>query len=422
MEETHFTVAYSPVPDETAGGGIGGVLATVHEITGKVIGERRIVILRDLGARAAEAKTAGEACITAAETLRNHIKDIPFALLYLTETDSQQAHLAAASGVEKGTGMSPLVLELNASDGRYAAWPVAVARRTEQIQVVENLSSIFENVPSGSWTDPPHTAVVLPIRSNIEHQLSGFLIAGLSPRLKLDDPYKDFLELATSQIATAITNARTYEEERKRSEALAEIDRAKTAFFSNVSHEFRTPLTLMLDPLEDLLAKSGDLPPEDREQLVVAHRNSLRLLKLVNSLLDFSRIEAGRVNASNTASDLSALTADLASNFRSAMETAGLELIVDCEPLPEPVYVDREMWEKIVLNLLSNAFKYTFEGRITVRLCAQDRLVMLSIEDTGTGSRSTNCRTFSNASTEWRVSAAERRRALELVLRWYRSL
>ena len=217
------------------------------------------------------------------------------------------------------------------------------------------------------------------------HHFSGLLVAGLSSRLKLDESYRDFLDLLSSQIATAIATAQAYEEERKRAEALAEIDRAKTAFFSNVSHEFRTPLTLMLGPLESLLAADAALAPEYRDEVATAHRNSLRLLKLVNSLLDFSRIEAGRVKASFAPTDLPSLTADLASNFRSAMDAAGLELVVDCRPLPQPVYIDRDMWEKIVLNLLSNAFKFTFEGRVTVRLeCDGDR-ALLTVSDTGTG-------------------------------------
>src|SRR6185369_10359739 len=137
-----------------------------------------------------------------------------------------------------------------------------------------------------------------------------------------------------------------------------------TAFFSNVSHEFRTPLTLMLGPLEEVLARPGDDGASCRELVDVAHRNGLRLLRLVNTLLDFSRIEAGRVQASYRPSDLSALTSDLASSFRSTIEKAGLRFTVSCTPLPHLVYVDREMWEKIVLNLISNAFKYTFEGEI----------------------------------------------------------
>src|SRR5262249_43462352 len=160
---------------------------------------------------------------------------------------------------------------------------------------------------------------------------------------------------------------RAEEEERRRAEALAEIDRAKTVFFSNISYEFRTPLTLMLGPLEDTLADDR-LPPQAHDRLEVARRNSLRLLKLVNTLLDFSRIEAGRIQAVYEPVDLAKFTIDLASVFRSTVERAGLKLVVDCPSLSEPVYVDREMWEKIVLNLLSNAFKFRLEGKISVKL------------------------------------------------------
>jgi signal transduction histidine kinase len=167
---------------------------------------------------------------------------------------------------------------------------------------------------------------------------------------------------------------------------LAELDAAKTAFFSNISHEFRTPLTLMLGPLEDELADSDQsLLSPHRTRLEIAHRNSLRLLKLVNSLLDFARIEAGRTQALFQPTDLAKLTAELASSFHSAVERGGLTLTIDCPALPEPIYVDREMWEKIVLNLLSNAFKHTFEGGLTVHLAPKGQTVELSVQDSGVG-------------------------------------
>ena len=180
-------------------------------------------------------------------------------------------------------------------------------------------------------------------------------------------------------------STQTYEEERRRATALAEIDRAKTLFFSNVSHEFRTPLTLLLGPLEELLADPS-LQVQQRARLTVAHRNSLRLLKLVNSLLDFSRIEAGKERAYFVPLDLASLTTDLASSFRSAMERAGLEFRVECAPLAQPVFVDRDMWEKIVLNLLSNAFKFTLAGRVTLRLRGEPAAAVMELEDTGVGS------------------------------------
>src|SRR5215510_2062766 len=371
VEETHFTVAYSPVPDETVLSGIGGVLATVHEISDKVVGERRVAVLKDLGARSSETKTAEDACAMAAAILAQHPKDLPFALLYLLEADGQRARLAGAAGVPPGTPASPLVIELIEDMGTEGGWPLAEAVRTEAIQVIDDLGARCDPVSPGPWSDPPQTAVIVPIRSHSAHQLAGLLVAGISARLRFDELYRSFFELVTTQIATAIANGRAYEEERKRAEALAELDRAKTAFFSNVSHEFRTPLTLMLGPLEDTLAEDG-LPPSAHDRLEVARRNSLRLLKLVNTLLDFSRIEAGRIQAVYEPVDLAKFTTDLASVFRSTVERAGLELVVDCPPISEPVYVDREMWEKIVLNLLSNAFKFTFEGEIEVRLRIAD--------------------------------------------------
>ena len=388
VEETHFTIAYSPVPDDTVPGGIGGVLATVHEITEKVVSERRVVALRDLGARVGDAKTAEEACAIAAQTLAGHARDVPFVLLYLLDSESTQAHLAGAAGVAMGEDISPAEIDLSESEG--AAWPFAEVKARGSMQLVTSLGERFAAVPPGPWSGPPDTAVVVPIPSNISQVVAGFMVAGLSARLKFDEYYLDFLELVRTQVATAVANARAYESERRRAEALAELDRAKTAFFSNVSHEFRTPLTLLLGPLEDILAgQKGPLPPESREELDVAHRNALRLLRLVNTLLDFSRIEAGRAQASYEPTDLAALTADLASVFRSAIERAGLRLLVDCPPPPKgtEVYVDRDMWEKVVLNLVSNAFKHTFEGEIAVSLRpgADGTALELAVRDTGTG-------------------------------------
>lgn len=380
-EETHFTIAYSPVPDDSIPNGIGGVLATVNEITEQVVGERRIVALRDLGARVGEARTAEEACLIAAETMTGHDRDIPFALLYLIEEDGKHARLAGAAGVPVNEEISPIRVDL---DGAHKeGWPLARVRRTESLEVV-NLRQHFSSIPPGPWSDAPNQAVVIPIPSNKSHEPAGLLVAGVSARLSFDQLYQDFIELVRTQIATAIANARVYEEERRRAEALAEIDRAKTVFFSNVSHEFRTPLTLMIGPLEDMLTRE-DLSSLDRERLELAHRNAMRQLKLVNSLLDFSRIEAKRIQANYEPVDLAAYTADLTSMFRSAIERAGLKLRVDCRPLRGPIYVDREMWEKIILNLLSNAFKFTFEGEIAVSVRQVGEKVELIVRDTGVG-------------------------------------
>jgi signal transduction histidine kinase len=385
MEETHFTIAYSPIKDDSVPSGIGGVLATVHEISQKVVGERRVVVLKDLGARSAEPKSAEEACIIAAETLGRHSKDIPFTLLYLIDEKRTRAYFAAGSGIDADDRKFPRTVVFEQSKTKEA-WPFTAAMESEGIQIVSDLSNRFENVPQGPWTDPPTLAAVVPVRSNIPHQLAGVAVIGISARLQLDEGYRNFLDLVSTQISISIANARAYEEERKRAEALAEIDRAKTTFFSNVSHEFRTPLTLMLGPIQDLLSRSQThLTPTATQHLEMVNRNGARLLRLVNTLLDFSRIEAGRVKAVYLATDLAAFTAELAGVFRSATERAGLRLEVDCHQTKEIAYVDRDMWEKIVLNLISNAFKFTFEGEISTSLTQVGHVAELRIRDTGVG-------------------------------------
>ncbi len=377
-EECYFTFSYSPIRDES--GGVGGVFTPVQETTRQVIGERRLRTLRDLaeGARAANAQTSEEVCRLASQTLSKNLYDIPFAAFYLFSENGKVARLAGSSGVASKT---PLIPELVRLDDSAAYWPFASMLQRGETEVI-TLPEALADVPRGAWPVGPRAVFAVPIAPG--GQRVGFALLAISPRREFDQEYRGFLSLVSGHVTTAIAEARALEDERKRAQALAELDRAKTAFFSNVSHEFRTPLTLMLGPLEEVLG-DGALPAAITELLSVTHRNGLRLQKLVNTLLDFSRIEAGRVQAAYLPTDLSALTADLASTFRSAIEKAGLQLVVECPPLGEPVSVDREMWEKVVLNLLSNAFKYTLEGKIAVRLSARDGLAMLSVEDTGSG-------------------------------------
>ncbi len=384
-DEAHFTVAHSPVPDDTVPSGIGGVLATIHETTEKIISDRRVAVLRDLGARSAAAKTAEEACTIAAEALARYPKDIPFALLYVIDSPQGVAHLAATSGVDDDSPAAVPVVDLRAPVAA-GVWPIQDVVLGQQIILLKDLAARLRTIPPGPWSDPPRSAALIPIRSNTANRLAGVLVAGISPRLRFDEPYRNFFDLLSHQMATALATTRAYEEERKRAELLSEIDRAKTAFFSNVSHEFRTPLTLILGPLEDMLASPDrELTRDQRQQLAVIHRNSLRLLKLVNSVLDFSRIEAGRIEAVFQPADISSVTADLASAFRSAMERAGIRYEINCEPIEEKIFIDRDMWEKIVFNLLSNAFKFTFQGTVSVSVKPVDGSVQLQISDTGVG-------------------------------------
>jgi PAS domain S-box-containing protein len=382
-EETYHTFSYSPLSDDD--GKVAGHLCVVTEETERVIGERRISTLRSLAAELNKTIAESEVCESIVRSLSENQQDLPFSLTYLFSDDGKQACLACQTGIEPGHPVAPACIPVDAQNNH---WPVGEVLKTKSSVTVEMLPERgrFASLPCGFWDIPPSKALLVPITSPGQENPAGVLIAALNPYRQLDAGYRGFIELVAGQIAASIANARAYDEERKRAEALAEIDRAKTVFFSNVSHEFRTPLTLMLGPLQDLLARSQThLSPTAKEQLELANRNGARLLRLVNTLLDFSRIEAGRVHAVYQATDLAAFTAELASVFRSATERAGLRLLVNCNPTSELAYVDRDMWEKIVLNLVSNAFKFTFDGEIEVSLRQVGTTAELRVRDSGVG-------------------------------------
>jgi len=380
LEETYYSFSYSPIRDES--GGVGGLFCPSTDTTAKILSARRLRTLSELASGIRVGAKTETACATIAAELSKNPDDIPFALLYVMNADGTQAILTEAVRLgAEDSRLAPRTVDLN-RDNTSTVWPLSavLAAGTSRRVSVEG----YEALPLGPANQRISEAIILPVASRGEDKHLGLLIAGMNPTRRSDEAYQTFFELVATQVGTTIQNARVVEEEKKRAEMLEQIDRAKTAFFSNVSHEFRTPLTLMIGPLEDALAKES-LLPEEREGLDLAHRNSRRLLKLVNSLLDFSRIEADRAQAVYQPTDVAAFTAELASNFRSASERAGLKLILNCPALPEPLYIDRDMWEKIVLNLLSNAFKFTFEGEIEVSLRQVEKQVELAVRDTGVG-------------------------------------
>lgn len=379
-EETYHTFSYSPLSGDD--GRVMGMLCVVTEETERVIGERRLGLLRALASSLGSAIIESEVLAAIESILNQDQKDLPFSLTYLLN-ENGGARLACVTGIEPGHAAAPGEI---AADKDEPGWPVAEMLARKSMLVVEDLAQRFGSMPRGAWDVPATQAVLIPLQRRGQDAAAGFFVAGLNPFRQFDAECAGFLELIAGQIAAALANAHAYEQERRRAESLAELDRAKTIFFSNVSHEFRTPLTLMLGPLEDILNSPEAEPGEDeRRQIETVHRNGLRLLKLVNTLLDFSRIEAGRIQALYRPVDLSARTAEQASVFRSAMERAGLRYTIDCEALPEPVFVDPDMWEKIVLNLLSNAFKFTLQGSVEVSLQSKGDGAELRVSDTGTG-------------------------------------
>jgi len=379
-EETYHTFSYSPLTDD--GGSISGMLCVVTEETDRLIGERRVETLRDVASALANTNTEGEVLQALGAHLSLNKKDLPFSLTYLFDADGG-ARLASSSGITPGHPLAPEQI----APGSGFPWPAHEVFLNPAARLIEDLTPqrSVAQLPAGDWNKSPQQVAIVPIKQQGQERPAGFFLVGTNPYRRHDTAYSGFVDLLSGQIAAALGNARAYQAERRRAEALAEIDRAKTTFFSNVSHELRTPLTLMLSPVEELLSERRTRTSEDRELLGLVHRNGLRLQKLVNALLDFSRIEAGRFQAVYQPTDLARLTADLASNFRSAMVRAGLDFQIECQPLSEPVYVDREMWEKIVLNLLSNALKFTLKGRVRVAIRRAGPSAQLTVEDTGIG-------------------------------------
>ncbi len=360
-EETYFTVSHAPAYDD--GGTVAGMHAVCTEVTGEVLGTRRQALLHELATVGGQLGAERDVVTAMCRVLERDALDVPFAAVYLSVPGEAGFRRVATAGCE------PELL------------PATVTGEAELAGLPDLLG-----VTGGPFGDRVTDAVVLPLTATRDGEPLGLLVAGRSPNLAPDDGYRSFHELVAAQFAGAVVNIRVFETERLRAESLAELDRAKTTFFSDVSHELRTPLTLLLGPLADVLATTAEpVPAAAREELELALRNGRRLQRLVNDLLDFASIEAGRATPVRVETDVATFTAELAGIFRAAAERAGLRLTVDCPPVPQPCYVDPRMWEKIVVNLLANAVKYTFVGGIDVLLESDGSGIRLTVRDTGVG-------------------------------------
>lgn len=379
-EETYHTFSYSPLADDQ--GAVAGLFCVVTEDTQQVVATSRMATLRDLGVRIGAARDEQAAVTEACQQLALDDRSLPFALVYLFDASGERAWRAGTAGVPLDHPIAPPTLSTDPGRADDEPWPAAGL--WEGAASVVDLSEVAD-LPRGAWPEPPREAYVVPIAQAAADHPYGFLVVGLNRYRPFDDGYRDFVELVAGHLSAAVSDARAIEAERERAESLARLDQAKSDFFANVSHELRTPLTLLIGPAEDALAdRVTPLPPEHERRVATIARNGQRMLQLVNTLLDFSRLESGRGRSSYQRTDVARLSAELASMFVSAAERAGIELRIDC---PEPVtaHVDRDQWSKIVLNLVSNALKFTFQGTVTVGVHEQDGQALLRVADTGTG-------------------------------------
>ena len=389
LEEVFASFSCAPLRD--LGGQVLGLRCTLWETTRDVVAERRMQLLRALGTAMASAAHRHEACVLAADALAAAPNDIVFALVYLVDGPRRQATLASATGLPAGSAAAPRVAHLSDTASGAGQWPLERALpgplAAAPPVLVDDVGDRFPELAAAqaAHAEAPCRAALLPLHTAARGEPQGVAVVGLPPHRPLDAAHVRFLELLGQQMTAGLGDARAKELERERGDRLSALDHARTGFFSNVSHEFRTPLTLLLAPLEELAREREALPRRVVVNLDVAVRNARRLLRLVNSLLDFSQVEERSRQAAVAPADLGMLTADIASAFRSAIEAAGLALQVDVPPDLPPVPVNAAMWEQIVSNLLSNALKFTFEGAIAVRLKALHLHVELEVADTGIG-------------------------------------
>jgi signal transduction histidine kinase/CheY-like chemotaxis protein len=366
-QERRFTFSYGPLLSD---GKVYGVFAAVSETTERVLSQRRMHLLNTVASAVMETRTIDEAVAAAVGVCSDEPADVPFVAAYVADHEAHDVTLRGATA-----SVLPL---LPRSLAELTDWEPTVRTRTEA-QLIDNVGSAIPGIAQVFGDDCPEQALLLPVG---EDTAAGVLVVGLNPRCPLDTQYRGFCQLLADQLSSALASAVSYEQQRQRADALAELDRAKTAFLTNVSHEFRTPLTLLLGPLEDALA---DTEPGSvlAERLSTAARNARRLQRLVDSLLDFSRIEAGRATAKLVCTDVGALTSHIASSFSELCERAGLDLVLDCHPVLAEI--DPAMWETIILNLLSNAVKFTMRGSISVEVHSESSQCRVTVRDTGVG-------------------------------------
>ena len=380
-EEVYVSFSYSPAPGDD--GTVKGVFCVCSENTERVINERALQTLRDLGAMAFDGKSLDVIYKNVADVLGKNNIDFPFAFVYKLEDNGSIAAATASAGTDNKQYLLPAVIDTGAPTAVTSHFCEAYTSNKVTVKEEKNIS---EDLPKGFWKMASSKFVYIPISGVGGNHPYAIICAALNPCRQFDKNFQQFCELIGERVSLEINKMLALEEERKRVEALEQIDKAKTVFFSNISHEFRTPLTLILSPLEELLNQTkSKLSATEKQNIETSHRNALRLLKLVNTLLDFSRVESGKQQASYVLTDITELTTYLASNFRSVIEKAGLTLNIEADTFVQPVYIDRSMWEKIVFNLLSNAFKYTLSGSITVTLTTEDKFAVLQIKDTGVG-------------------------------------
>jgi signal transduction histidine kinase/response regulator RpfG family c-di-GMP phosphodiesterase len=255
---------------------------------------------------------------------------------------------------------------------------------TQAPVVIDDVSDQLElNVTDMLLRSPARALLVVPLLYD------GKIIGSISLRQTRQPRRWETAEIGlaqavAAQAAIAVQQSRLYQTMRQQAEQLLELDKQKTEFFQNVSHEFRTPLTLTIGPLESAVAQEEGL---SYDQSVIALRNSRRLLRLVNQLLDLQRLDAGLMQPKFRPCNLLEFVNQVVGSFASYCEKKQIRLLPHLEECPA-VYLDLEKFDKVLYNLLSNAIKFTEAGgKIEIILRQEGDHCLMQVKDTGIGIR-----------------------------------
>ena len=380
-EEAYFTFSLSAIRDTD--GTIVGLFNAITETTQHLLYQRRLQVLRRLGAVSITADDSlASTCRAAVEVIGKTRESVPFLAAFLQDHPGQGPRRVAGYGFDETAAAACELVEPAPTNG-----PVFEVMGHGGTTLVSGLRERHRGVFAAGPLGPlePDQAFVLPVVMLGTRKPMGVFVIGVNPYWRPDEAYTAFAAMAARQLGVMITDAVSYQNERRRQRALAELDRARTEFFQNVGHELRSPLTMLLAPLQDILVEPGVvLPAAARDTVETSIRAADRLQRVVDALLDTSRAESGALIPDREEIDLTAVTAELVEGHRPAAE-GRLNLRVDVPTDPLMAYVDRTMWTTIVNNLVNNAVKFTNVGEVGVSLSGDDREVVLTVTDTGVG-------------------------------------
>ncbi|RIB17953.1 hypothetical protein C2G38_2185983 [Gigaspora rosea] len=353
--EVYIDIAISPI--FKSDGSVCGVFTLTREVTQKVLSARRFKTLSEFGRWTSEIKSFDSACNIITKVLRDNNADIPYALIYFIEhklnagSESLIARLISTTFDEDSKKERHFpdyfpetreIIDLSKeADKNHETYIELKREKTYSFLKCESWP-IHLLIKKGLHVkvilkDDSQAVLLLPkIPLGDEQTLSAVLICGINQMCELDEQYMEFLQ--------------------------------------GISHELKTPLTLMHSPLEDVISV------RPREAPIMSHlqtirRNSRRLLKLINVLLQFSNIEANQLEANYIETDITEFTRELVSDFKNMAKRFSLDFITDIphssefnHSIGDKIYLDHDMYETIVFNLCSNALKHTWNGSIIIRL------------------------------------------------------